>query len=252
MKIIDCFIFYNELELLEARLQELYDTVDYFILVEGVLTFTGKQKPLYYEQNKHLFSKYNDKIIHLIADNYPDTDNAWHREFYQRRFIHNGIKTLSLDPNDILIISDVDEIPNGDLIRRIKNNTFQIENDSIYSLTMSLYYYNIEWTTNRKWNAVKLLSSKKYNCYEDPQKIRECTYKYSINYAGWHISYFGDINFIVNKLESYSETQTNTNEFKNSDFLNNCISKGVLYFNNEQLIKNTNMQYLPIYFKLKK
>jgi beta-1,4-mannosyl-glycoprotein beta-1,4-N-acetylglucosaminyltransferase len=253
MKIIDCFIFYNELELLQARMEELYDLVDYFILVEGKLTFTGKQKKLYYDENKFLFSKYNDKIIHLIADNYPSTNNPWDREFYQRRFIHNGIKNLSLDPHDLIIISDVDEIPNSDIIRKIKNHIIPIDINSIYSLVMTLYYYNVEWTTNRKWDYfVKLLSSKKYNDYNDPQKIRVSNYDIRIFNAGWHISYFGDINFIINKLESYSEQQTNTKEFKNSDFLNNCISQGILYFNSEQLVKNTNMENLPIYFKMKK
>ena len=66
--IIDCFIFYNELELLFYRLSILYDKVDYFVLVESTRTYTGVDKPLYFEQNKALFDNFKDKIIHVIID----------------------------------------------------------------------------------------------------------------------------------------------------------------------------------------
>ena len=57
MKIIDCFIFYNELDMLTYRLNILNDVVDYFVLVESNHTFVGKEKPLFYQDNKHLFEK---------------------------------------------------------------------------------------------------------------------------------------------------------------------------------------------------
>ena len=59
MKIIDCFIFYNELEILNVRLHELYDVVDNIIIAEATTTHTGKPKPLYYLENKELFNKSN-------------------------------------------------------------------------------------------------------------------------------------------------------------------------------------------------
>ena len=248
MKIIDCFIFYNELELLESRLEELYDIVDFFILVEGVLTFTGNSKPLFYKENKNRFHKYNDKIIHLIVEDFPSTNNPWDREHYQRRYIHQGIKQLSLCPEDIIIISDVDEIPNGEIISNVKKNNYVLDYKYIYSLVMNIYYYSLEWTSNRKWYHVKILTFNKYSTIDDPEKIRFCPY-IPIEMGGWHISYYGDYNFIVNKLESYSEQQTNTSIFKDESFLNNCISNGILYFNNEKLIRNIDKTYLPKFFK---
>ena len=68
MKIIDCFLFYNELELLKFKLKELNDIVDYFVLIESKYTFVGNEKELYYEKNKVLFSEYNHKIIHVIHE----------------------------------------------------------------------------------------------------------------------------------------------------------------------------------------
>ena len=70
-KIFDCFTFYNEIEMLHVRLEELYDFVDYFILCEAPLTFRGKTKNLFYEENKKMFEKYNDKIIHIVDNEIP-------------------------------------------------------------------------------------------------------------------------------------------------------------------------------------
>ncbi len=249
MKIIDGFIFYNELELLEARLFELYEVVDYFILVEGTLTFTGIEKPLYYNINKERFSKYNDKIIHIIVDNYPNTTNPWEREWHQRRCINQGIEQLKLSDNDIIIISDVDEIPNSEILNSIKTNSFHIDLSNIYSLEMSLYYYKINWTVYNKWYHVKLLSNNKYKTINDPEKIRHFTPYSVIHSGGWHISYYGDANFIINKLESFSEQQDNTDINKNSERLNNCINNGILHFSNIKLLQNNNYEYLPKYFK---
>jgi beta-1,4-mannosyl-glycoprotein beta-1,4-N-acetylglucosaminyltransferase len=68
MKIIDCFTFYNELKLLEYRLNILYNIVDYFIIVEANQTHQGKSKKLYYNENKNRFEKFQDKIIHIVVD----------------------------------------------------------------------------------------------------------------------------------------------------------------------------------------
>ena len=72
MKIYDGFIFFNELDLLDIRLNTMYDVVDYFILVESSVTHQGTPKPYIFEENKERFSKYLDKIIHIKIDNTPD------------------------------------------------------------------------------------------------------------------------------------------------------------------------------------
>ena len=123
MKVIDCFIFYNELDMLEFRLNELNDVVDYFVLVECIKTHTNNDKELYFENNKNRFSKFLDKIVHIIVkDNIPQTNSAWDRENYQRDCIDEGIKKLSLNMDDIIIIADLDEIPDAKTVQNIKNN----------------------------------------------------------------------------------------------------------------------------------
>ena len=72
MKIFDCFRFFNELELLEIRLNLLNEVVDYFVLTESPYTISGNEKPLYYLENKERFEKFNHKIIHSITETIPN------------------------------------------------------------------------------------------------------------------------------------------------------------------------------------
>ena len=123
MKIIDCFTFYNELGLLKYRLDTLYDIVDNFILVEATTTHSGNPKELFYEKNKHLYQKYQDKIIHIIVDDMPKTTSTHIPENFQRVCISRGFKNLNKD--DILIISDLDEIPNPTLLEKLKIDGLQ-------------------------------------------------------------------------------------------------------------------------------
>jgi len=242
-KVIDAFIFYNELDLLLIRLIELYDVVDYFILVEGTLTFTGKPKPLHYNENKEKFSQYQDKIIHIIVEDYPETTDPWEREYHQRRCISRGIDRLPLHPEDILILSDVDEVLNYSTVLTIKQRNI-ISPYKIYCLRMTLYYYTLEWTTNRIWEQIKVLTYDYYkNRQIDMQQVRSYPFSRALPYhGGWHMSYFGGIPRITTKLESFSEQQDNTAE--NKSMMKDCIDSGILYFNKEQLI------YVPISMNL--
>src|SRR5689334_5945992 len=112
--IYDCFIFFNELELLDIRLNILNEVVDKFVLVEATQTHQYKPKPLYYSDNKERFKAFHDKIIHLIVDELPPNPtngprNSWDMERFQRNCIARGLNDCK--PDDVIIISDLDEIP---------------------------------------------------------------------------------------------------------------------------------------------
>ena len=83
-KVIDCFTFYNELEILELRLEELYDVVDLFILVEAEKTHKGENKRFIFEENKWRFEKWIDKIINVKAYYPSNIDDPWSREKFVR------------------------------------------------------------------------------------------------------------------------------------------------------------------------
>jgi hypothetical protein len=106
--IVDCFTFFNELDILELRLTLLDGVVDRFVLCEAPFTFRGVPKPLVYAQNAARFSRWKDRIVHLVYDAEPST-NPWQNEWGQRAFLTTAIRDLADD--DLVLIGDIDEIP---------------------------------------------------------------------------------------------------------------------------------------------
>ena len=119
-KIFDCFKLLNELEILELRLMELYDVVDYFVIVESNKTHTGKEKEFNFENNKDNFKDYIDKIIYVKVEDLPNysVNNIWEAENFQRNCIMRGLDGVA-NLGDKIIISDLDEIPNKKLLEII-------------------------------------------------------------------------------------------------------------------------------------
>ena len=119
-KVVDCFLFYNEVDMLQFRLKEHYDHVDYFVIVESDKSFTGNKKEFNFIKHKSLFKDYLDKIIYVKIGRDSVFDDPWKEEKHQRDCLGIGINKLDLVDEDIIIISDVDEILNVDIIPLLK------------------------------------------------------------------------------------------------------------------------------------
>ena len=107
-KIYDCFSYWDEDLLLDIRLNILNDYVDYFVIIEGNKTWQNNDKKLRFDLTK--YQKFKDKIIYIPVKDMPDGDNPYLRENFQRNCISRGI--LRAQDEDLIIISDLDEIPN--------------------------------------------------------------------------------------------------------------------------------------------
>lgn len=248
MKIVDGFTFYNEIDMLKLRLEEMNDVIDYFILVESKYTFTGNPKPLFYEINKKIFEKFNDKIIHIIVDDMPNTNNAWDNEIHQRNCIQRGVSQLSLSNDDLIIISDVDEIVNPEILKQIKHGLIPI--NDIMSLRMDFYYYNFNNKFDHTWVSAKIA---KYSLFSQltPNNIRRHEGNGFIDNSGWHLSYFGNVDFIKNKVENISHQEKNTAEIKNS--IEDCITKNICFTHPDikiTFIEISNNNFLPKNYRL--
>tara|TARA_B100000003_G_scaffold184487_1_gene178154 strand:- start:1600 stop:2490 length:891 start_codon:yes stop_codon:yes gene_type:complete len=228
MKVFDCFMYFDEEMILDLRLNILDKFVDYFIIVESSFTHRGDKRSLKFNPKK--FEKFRDKIIYLTYDDYPENIekifekdsegeksrkfifNAAYRENGQRNFITNGLDRANEE--DMILISDVDEIPNLEKIdlSKIKEKIILFKQEMFY------YKFNLK-LPNLIWNGTKACKKKHL---ESPQWLRNIKdKKFSffridtffsktkyinikfINDGGWHFTNMKTPNEIQHKLKSY-------------------------------------------------
>ena len=256
MLIIDGFMFYNELDMLLYRLNTLNDYVDFFIIVESKYTHSGKDKELYYNENKELFKDFHPKIIHIILDDTPfkhpnidySKNEQWENEHYQRNAIKNGIVQLNLNDDDVIIISDLDEIPDYNSLVSIKNNKLILNN--IYSLRQDFYYYNLNTKMMSMWDLAKILPYKTFKSLNlSCQEIRQIHCSRTIMNGGWHLSYFGDKHFIQNKIQHFGHQEFNNEKYTDLNIIESRIKNSTDLYGrvNEKIMKISikDNNYLP-------
>lgn len=206
MRYFDTFCFFNELELLKLRCEELKPLNPIHVLVEATMTHTGYEKELVFEKNKHLFSEYN--IRHIIVDNLPNNGNAWDAENAQRDAIMKGLDDLG--NNDVVVISDLDEIPRWQAVQFYESrmNTASIQMDQ-YSCYLNLLQGTQSWGIAKITTGELLKKS-------TPNKIRNGGSTFSIYFGGWHFAWLGGIERMMEKLDAYAHIETNTAKFRDS------------------------------------
>ena len=228
MKIYDCFMYFDEDVILDLRLNILNPFIDYFVIVESTFNHKGEKRKLKFDINK--YKKFENKIIYLIFDEEPsgiekvfDTDNesevsrklilnAASRENGQRNFISKGLERAN--EKDLILISDVDEIPN---LEKINWNTLK---DQIVLFKQDMFYYKLNlrlpdliWSGSKACRKKYLKSpqwlrnvkDKKYSFFRLDTLFSEKKYiniKF-INNGGWHFSNIKTAAEIEYKLKSY-------------------------------------------------
>ena len=228
MKIFDCFMFFDEEMLLDFRLNHLNDYVDKFVIVESTYTHSGEKRKLLFDINK--FQKFKNKISYIVVDKEPegiskvlenDNDetknskyilNAAKRENFQRDNIHKGLKNADL--KDIILISDLDEIPN------LEQNNLRDIKKKIILFKQKLFYYkfnlkleSFEWYGTKACRKESLISpqwlrnikDKKYPFWRFDTLFSKTKYQdiYFVENGGWHFSYMKTAKNIEKKLTSY-------------------------------------------------
>ena len=239
-KVYDCFCFFNEDMLLKLRFDTLWDQIDYFVLCESVITISGNPKPLHFDISK--FEKYKSKIRHLIVKDYPfNTIDAWRNERFQRNFISEGL--FDATDSDLILISDVDEIPEPSLIKSYDANKY-LRGDFVQR-NYAYFLNNLSVKNNKPtpWYGSKITTYRYFKDYfYEIERIR--TFKSSgffralkrvyfgkfkvqtINNGGWHFSWIGNAQKIIKKLESFAHQEYNKPEFKNLKLMEDRIRNG--------------------------
>lgn len=242
MKLYDCFTFFNEFELLEMRLNLLYDIIDYFVIVEANRTHRNKEKPFFLENEFYRFKKFRNKIIYIkVSDmagvSFFEDGECWSLENFQRNAITRGLQ--GCDPNDLILISDVDEIPNPIIFEQLMNSEIgtgklrllydkrllkkiarilkypqlikgkvdilDVLDKEPISLEQEFYYYFLNCKCRTKWVGTVMT---RYKNLISPQYLRNrrCKFARVVNdHIGWHFSYLGGVEKIIEKVNAIVE-----------------------------------------------
>ena len=228
MKIFDCFMYFDEEVVLDVRLNVLNNYVDYFVVVESKFTHRGDKRDLKFNHEK--FKKFENKIIYLIYDEVPSkvedikleyskTEksshyilNAAYRENGQRNYIYKGL--TKADDNDLILISDVDEIPNlsGINIKDTKQKIILFKQDMFY-YKFNLTIPSFKWTGTKACKKKDLIDpqwlrnikDRKYQWFRFDTYFSNTKYKNIkiIEDGGWHFSNIKTPKEIEHKLKSY-------------------------------------------------
>ena len=236
MKIFDTFMLLNEIDLLEIRLNILNDYVDYFVISEATHTFTYKYKGLNFEKYRGRFKKFENKIIYNIIEDTPENFDNWqpkHEYFTNRNksypHKHNGIplRKLSLDfqrevyqrdsiinglldkasSEDIIICSDLDEIPNPDII---KIAIELLDDNNIVHCKQKWFMYYLNNLCDKPWFGThfckykRLLKESMDLLQYHKEDIKKLSGGPIIENGGWHFSFLGGQERIKEKLRSYN------------------------------------------------
>lgn len=232
-KLIDVFLFYNELDLLELRLKTLYEFFDFFVITECEETFSGKKKELFFLKNRERFSKYEDKIIYNKVSNkdleslrngelkkYITNFDLSHSHKHSNRpasILHSSLKReithrdsaiLGLAKvardGDIVFISDVDEIPNPKVIELFRDKS--IESPSYFEMKWYMYWVNNQ-VSDCKWYGTvvfeySMLENKSLDLLRYSSSDSKNVPGLIIKNGGWHFSYLGGGDAISKKLDA--------------------------------------------------
>lgn len=219
--LVDAFMFYNELDVLELRLRVLDPHVDLFVLVESEVTHVGLPKPLYFKENKERFAKWNHKIRHVVipASECPNDTNPWSREKHQREQVNRGLDGV---PDDAwLMISDVDEIPWIDKI------PFRhLDKLAQYALHMYMFEYSFDYMfTGEAWVGTTIA---KKGLGLNPNYLRDNRWRLRIiRESGWHLSSFGDAAHVYKKMQTYAHANDPHHKLQSEALFKEWIANGL-------------------------
>ena len=254
--LIDSFLFYNETELVELRIKYLEKIVDYFVVVEANITHQGKKKEWNFpKQLNSSLKEFSHKIQYhqlkidpekikneesWIIDNIKG-DDAHRIDNFQRNYIKTACKDFS--NKDILIISDVDEIPSKKKLEFIKSCDF----NEIVPIVFEQHLFHIDCNFLRleSWRGSIVTTMKVCNAHS-PHTLRRARNRIShFSNAGWSFSSFGGPKKIKEKFEAFAHKEYNNEKFKSADHIINCQKTGADLFRRKVKTKKINKNFFP-------
>jgi beta-1,4-mannosyl-glycoprotein beta-1,4-N-acetylglucosaminyltransferase len=252
MNIVDCFTFFNELDLLEFRLKLLSNVVDKFVICESNLTFSGNTKPYNFQDNRERFKDWEDKIIYLPIEqdkegmtfekvtSYSPNNGPFLLEYQQRNALLYAAELMKDD--DLVLMGDLDEIPDPRAITALSQSGIiinGINNAVSFPMLFHYYYMNCQMEGyDRIWNGT-------IACFADyfkeagPQHLRDNRNAFTKLpvIGGYHFSYLGGPDKVKTKIESFAHTEFNRPDITSDENILNAINNG------QDIFKRSGLSY---------
>ena len=270
MKIFDCFLFFNEKEILIDRLRYLCEKVDKFIIAESTYTFTGIEKKICCEQIiKENVPEIFDKVVLILNTEYvcnqnvgklmenikpsficeiahymaSDNHNSWTwiNDYYQREILRTGIEKYSVE-GDVIVLSDIDEVPAKNFYSFVAKNKLEFA-------SMKQFRYNLRVQDKSPWiGSVKfqksMLGERSLNYLRFYTKTESSDIDYSVSLnCGWHFTSFGRCSDVLRKIHSWGHQELNTPI--NRMMLSKRIQRGLDPFGRDMKFKISDERDLP-------
>ena len=246
MAIFDCFQYFNEDHIVDLRLNILSKFVDKFVIVESTVNHQGQSKKLHFDINK--YKKFKDKIDYIVVDDTPESIKKNHVggeslvEQHQRNSIMRGLKDAN--DNDLIILSDVDEIPDLN-----KLNEYDRSKYAVFSQKMFMYKLNFLNLQENNWHGSKICLKKNFR---SPQWLRDLKFKeypfwrfdkigLQIIKGGWHFSFLSKPSDIAKKIKSYSHGEFNKKEITDEKKIEEKIANNKDIFGRDLELKKINI-----------
>lgn len=245
-RIFDCFLLFNELDLLEIRLNEMAPLVDRFVVAEATTTFSGQPKPLHFELNRARFSAFEDKLTYLVVDTANMASDGWERRRKQCDALSLGIADAA--PDDIILLSDLDEILSAPTISELRARPPRVGEVVCFELRMFNYFVNLELDERWLRSGPRAIRRADLKTMERLRKVHGPSPKWRhdilrvmrawsqmgrpirrrvVKDAGWHFSYLGGVEAVQRKLKSYAAHDTVPDEYLTSDKVQDLMTAGV-------------------------
>lgn len=195
--VIDTFMIRDELDILECRLVEIGDAVDFFVAVEADVDHQDHPKPYYLSEQIERFDPWKDKLIVVRATGLPTFDqdpDAWSREHAQREHVATGLHDIGVRPDDVILHGDVDEIPTAVVARNVRPRGFA-------SFDMACYSMAVDWQHPDRWRgtvAARAGNVRTFSAMRDARNVAP-----PLQNAGWHLGWLGGPQAQLEKLNAF-------------------------------------------------
>lgn len=249
-RIIEGFLFNDEIDMLEIHLNELKYVVDYFIIIESSKTFTGNSKRLVFQDSQNRFLDIMDKIVHVVIHDLP-TGDAWTKE----RFLRNSLyQSDYIRDGDIFIVSDVDEIIRPSVLQYLKYCSGYNSSYLMFHVDLFYYSYNNRLTTRYWWNHpdAVIVSKETAAIPLDDLRAHKRPDALAIMNSGWHCSScFPSLKMMRDKLHSFSHTNLDVPQFREKGHIVNVVRKGLDWFDRKsQIFEHVDPVDIPQYLHM--